>query len=1027
MAHTISAGQGIGAARSGFMRAVVGASPEDDALLSCALAQMGQVTYDQLCTLLSLSLAATPILARRYLVPVVWSQDRIRAHTLADGRQGWLMPLETQDALLEAPFLISDPSNPQATLQSGVDFEFVQLSSASRGLWLAQDPLSDTRFTRTVVHTAAAPPRTSVRATVQAGDADSQLPDPLTDPSDYVDALALRDRLRRTVDLSSVVATLRIQVTASVARVSSVTGGDPLASAWVGARLRYAKDGAAVETPIRGITQTEALDTAPLAIPDGVYAAAVVRDDIAGGWLLGQSMVLRDSNDTYDSPVTVLEILSGTSVLVDQATEFADGQTHRVFHWSAQPPPYVDAVVLFMVDALVDAGHLTQRWAPLVGIDAKPQRMYKDVMLGAAEMLLRGPSTAAVKALANATLALPVIRGEGEVHLRTIRGATEDTVVTTRAAYVVPTGLLRSDLLTVSSPAHVFEELEALTDALRVDDARTDPTWFYGQPVPAQVVAQVASVVANVQLEPFTLGPGRLCQDPGLYVGADYDAQPLTSSGALRTYTDAVYNPDSLTLTMLAERVYPTSANATILHEYSAYRASTVNLSARRITLRSGLPAGARRVGTSVVSNGAFGMQLSGCTTPLRASDAGLGVLINGLPARITRVRSTTSALIEPIGTTSLSTGPVSVELCLRISVLERPGLALSVGAFAMAWAGANVARLVWKSAATPPTSLLRSLSYILSDSKPSAVLLDASSFTGMADAAAYLDAGMTLALTIYGHGFFGIGAYPSVGGAWPSWSMGELHGGGMGALMWETRLAPDELQGAATLDDAHIHGQDSSELWLWFESLEPWTYADIWSYIWDGQQWVMAQHQVVGDGSGSQTSAVAVFDSYGTPTAFRVEVAGGSTQFAAAVGARRTTPQSRVQAPSDAWFVFDAVQDDDTAEFVGVAGLDAGSILSLTYPADPSQGFPVHYDLVAIGSAIGGSDSCTLVTLSGAQYACPRSQTGVIARWLGNVHWGLLPRRNHTPISLDSIPQGAGSRQWWVADAPLVANMFWT
>ena len=1017
MAHIVPRAEGLAQARSSFWNEILGVDAADEAMLSAALGGAAQVSYDQLCSLLSLSLSAAPVLQRRIMPAVQLFQFQARVGYSSTGEVGWVYPVSPE--LRSAPFLLNAPANASLVLQDGLDYEISHRAGRSV-LWLREYPHTHSGMWTTPTVAPTQTLSAGAVARVEAGLADVDLTDPDSDLGGYLADLQSRDLTRRTVTLDRVVdrvtLTVRLgQVVAAAARDAAI----PQAM-WEGLGLVIA-DPVRRELRVTSVTDSGAVRLSGNILTDGTVDALLVDDNILTQARVGDTLWLDRPGDAANTrSTTIVERLSGRACVVDSATQFVGPDASAdvlSFGWRLETAPVQQVTTLYAPDSVWDAGHLQEVWGDLLGLTGVPSTRYKQVLMAAAAVYLRGATVAGVTALANLALGFPVIVSDGETHVSTRRGSDADILTTTAGVYTLPAGTLRQDLWSVAARPYEFSALEALTDVAAVRDQTSDPTWFYGQSVPREVADDVRARVANVQVSPFTLGTERLCGDPGVYVGADYDGHRLDD--VVRDYDCGFLNDERTQLTLYGAQVYPTQANCVVVIDGRNIQASTINLSTRAIALRQPAPRAAVRqyAATASVSNDVV-IELGPGDRPLTAQDRGVLAKWGTHVVRITRVRSAYRCTVEgydPVGYVALGTATFTVGI--RATLVERGPLALPVGAFLMSWAAGNVAQLVWRrSHVQEAQALVTQLASVLHHARPAHALLSVSSAGSLYDAGALLEAALLAGLYLTNHAVYGLTAYPTIGGQWGQWSMGESLMQGQWTTSWETRVDNTALTTApATADDAQVDTSTADQIAVRLSARTSWTSAAVTMWLWDDESWVNTGHTVV----VTQTDPTAWFESTGGLAAFTV--VGLPSDSAAYVGMRREEVQTTVQCDLSPR-VCEVTEGDSTVVFSDVCwqSFDVGTILAVTYPDDSSAGWVETTDEVYISAVVDDTDA-ELASMDGAAYAGRRTDAG--ARWviIGHRGHGLVPRRLHDQIGASQLPAGEQSRQAWITDVPVV------
>jgi hypothetical protein len=1016
MAQIVPLGSGLAQARPSFWTEILGVDAADEAMLSAALSGAAQISYDQLCSLLSLSLAAAPVLQRRIMPVVQLFQFQGSVGYSSTGELGWTYPVSPE--LRSAPFLLNAPANASLVLQSGLDYELVHRAGKTV-LWLRDYPHTHSAMWTSPTVVPAQTLSAGAIARVESGVLDDDLTDPDSGLPGYLSDLQSRDLTRRTVTLDRVID--RVTLTVRLGQVVAAAARDAVVpqSRWEGLGLVIA-DPVRRELRVLSVAASGAMRLSGGILQDGVVEALLVDDNILTTSRVGDTLWLdRPGDEDNTRSTTIVSVLTGRSCVVDSPTRFT-GQdaaaTELSFGWRIETSPMQQVTTLYAPDSVWDAGHLQEVWGDLLGLTGAPSTRYKQVLMAAAAVYLRGATVAGVTALANLALGFPVISSNQETHLTTKRSADADVLTTTAGVYTLPAGTLREDLWAVAERPYEFTALEALTDVAAVRDQTTDPTWFYGQSVPREVADDVRARVANVQVSPFTLGTERLCGDPGVYIGADYDGNPLTD--VVRDYDSGFLNGDRTQLTLYGARLYPTQANCTVILDGARLRASTVNLSTRVVTLRqAAASASVRQYTATAATSNDITITLGPADRPLTAQDQGLLAKWGSNVVRIVRVRSAYRCTVEgydPVGYICLGTETFTVGI--RATLVERGPLALPVGAFLMSWAAGNIAQLVWRrSHVQEAQALISQLASVLNHARPAHALLSVSSAGSLYDAGALLEAALLAGLYLTNHAVYGLCAYPTIGGQWDQWSLGQAHMLGQWALSWETRVSNTQITTApATADDAQVNTSTADQVAVRLSSRSSWTSAAVTMWLWDDESWVNSGHTVV----VSDVDPIAWFPSLGGQTAFTV--AGLPSDSAAYIGLRRETAQTTVQCDMVPR-TCEVTQGDAAVVFSDVVWqpFDVGTILALTYPGDASDGWIETTDEVYIETVVDATDA-ELASMDGTAYAGRR--TDAAAQWvvIGHRRHGQVPRRLHDQIDATQLPAGEQSRQAWITDVPV-------
>lgn len=1009
MPRIIPANDGLGQCRSSFLREVLGPSAADDAILSAALEQLGDVSFEQLRTLLALTLDNLEVLGTRECAVLRLYHSQARPYTYAQ-TSGFLYPVDP--ALYEARFLISSPSSPAVTWVQDSDFWLVR-DAAAAYLFFPQVLAGDTGLeTRTVPRAV----RTIVEgtgATFDPGTAPEDLPDPDMSVAAYVAAVAASDLARRTVVLDPVLGEVVLTLTAGQPTAVR-TWGPPVDATWVGRRLRVA-DPDVREIEILSVTAGGGLILRSAIIGGPQVRALVVSYDAVTAREVGSVFeVLADPFDPDDASnqrFTIIDVPTPMTVVLGTPPSHtvAVARAYRVVS-----PAYDTVTHLYAPGSRWDVGGHVGAWCAQMGFDLPPTERTKQALQGALLVYLRGPSAAHILSLTSLAAGIPVIATPGEVHVRTQRGTITDYVYTNAAAYAVPHDLLRADLERVSDPPYAFAVYESLAQVAQVVDTPSDPTWYYGRTVPAQVSQVYRGRAASPQAFPAGLTATRLAGDPGTFVGADWDGRVLQDE--IRHYRGA-FRQGLSTLVFPDERLFASQGNCLVVYKGRNYRALTVSVATGTLEVRSDFPLDDVRTyaAHAAVAN-TLTITIPPGGEPLTAQDEGLLAYADLDLVRLVRVHSATRVTVEGVTNPVAVLGSATLLLAWDVYLVERGPLQLSVPFYAMSWAAPNMARVSITAEAVQSSLLTGPLRTAVEQGTLAHALVIVENMRRLFDPVHVLDGGLRLTLTTPGHGIFGVLARYSIGGQWSDFVLGTCVALGCGALAWEQRWGEDQMTTLpADPDELHFDAGTATSVWVQYSAEAGWTAAEVDVYGWDGVRWAYMEAL-----SFTPAAPIVQFDGHGMLLALQLRYTDPVT-WGVAIGAQRDEIQHTIVANPAHDLVVQTTQDDDAVLVVGLMmqQIDVGRQVILTYPEDPSQSWERVSDVAYIAQIVSPIE-VRLVAEDLSAYAARRTQASVGAYLLGHAGWGVTSLRLDSPIPGSAFPLGAASRQALMRDLPV-------
>lgn len=237
------------------------------------------------------------------------------------------------------------------------------------------------------------------------------------------------------------------------------------------------------------------------------------------------------TTDTEVLARTVVEIVNGYQVRVDPP--FDAPVTAGPWSWELSSPTTVEALAFWAPNVGIDNQQLWLRYGSLVEEREPSSEAYQAWLEGIFRYFTGGPQHRLIESALNTMTGVPVARVEGEVITALSETATEDRILTDSTLYRLPLGARKAEL----QVGDVLTALQPLSNIFEVRDHVSDPTWYYGEVVPAELLPddspQLYRRAADPTLYPFRFGVNRWkFGDLGLKFGADSDGVVIpTRSG----------------------------------------------------------------------------------------------------------------------------------------------------------------------------------------------------------------------------------------------------------------------------------------------------------------------------------------------------------------------------------------------------------------------------------------------------------------------------------------------------------------
>ena len=237
------------------------------------------------------------------------------------------------------------------------------------------------------------------------------------------------------------------------------------------------------------------------------------------------------TTDTEVLQRKVVEIVDGYQVRVDPP--FDEPVTAGPWSWELSSPLTVESLAFWAPNVGIDNQQLWLRYGSLVEEREPSSAAYQAWLEGIFRYFTGGPQHRLIESALNTMTGVPVARVEGEVITALSETTTEDRILTDSTLYRLPLGA-RKDELQVGD---VLTALQPLSNIFEVRDHVSDPTWYYGEVVPAELLPddspELYRRAADPTLYPFRFGVNRWkFGDLGLKFGADTDGVVIpTRSG----------------------------------------------------------------------------------------------------------------------------------------------------------------------------------------------------------------------------------------------------------------------------------------------------------------------------------------------------------------------------------------------------------------------------------------------------------------------------------------------------------------
>lgn len=235
------------------------------------------------------------------------------------------------------------------------------------------------------------------------------------------------------------------------------------------------------------------------------------------------------------SEYVIHEVLDGTTVKLDRSIEFTPTE-HTGIPWTHQSTETVTELAFWVPDAMFDRENMYLSFGYLINRKQPSSESYRALIQGIFQFFLLGPALSRIEAALNVMVGVPVVQEDGEV----VEYIGVDEVRTQRRTYRVPEGSVRQTLNVGDS----LSAFESLTHIFTVTDYTDQSDWMYGKRIPQELVHTDTALDANVDpnLYDTTIGGGKPWRvgDPYVFIGADFDGEPVNEDSGYDLSIDAV-------------------------------------------------------------------------------------------------------------------------------------------------------------------------------------------------------------------------------------------------------------------------------------------------------------------------------------------------------------------------------------------------------------------------------------------------------------------------------------------------------
>jgi hypothetical protein len=467
-----------------------------NALYAATEVELGQAYLDIVTQVLNQNLDDVPLFNREYWYLLTVREDQVRY----DGTH-YTLPLP--DGLREAEFLLNRIYNPTSALELDIDFT---IDIDNELLLFTQEPFTS--------YTGIATRALDIEPTVYRTGTDglawdgTPIPPPQTD-LDYFQILGITaEGSQGTLpDANTLQVTRDVFTLADIGR--TVVHTDP------------ADPALTVTRTVIGLAGPRLVQLSPPVTGAGTYNWDIRDTTYFTSYDVGTQIVITDPTSLgRDLTYTIDTVVDGLTVTLTEDLPFTPSATLR-YEWAHQSQTRVSELSFWVPDGFFERENLYLSFGYLLNRYEPSTESYRALIQGIFRYFMLGPALTRTESALNVISGVPVVRTDGEVYesLDT-SNAGYDLVVTDVDSYEIPKGSLKATL-TIGDTLEAFAPLTAL---FTVEDYIRNPTWYFGETIPTDILPGPNSPrrAVDPNLHENVIGSNKwLIGDPDFYIGAD--------------------------------------------------------------------------------------------------------------------------------------------------------------------------------------------------------------------------------------------------------------------------------------------------------------------------------------------------------------------------------------------------------------------------------------------------------------------------------------------------------------------------
>jgi len=716
--------------------------------------------------------------------------------------------------------------------------------------------------------------------------------------------------------------------------------------------------------------------------------------------------------------------------------------------WILRTPANARKISLVGVDVLYDDLSLASKYGVLLGKEEVSSLTYKTLLEGVSQYYWKGPTIKTLYSALNSMASLPIVKEDKETLVSLVDNSGVTTVTTSLNTYILPTALVRDDLLLPENSSYKFYKLEHLSKAIILEDDYIDETWLYGKKLPTKTLPLATEAQRRVDTRQYvtTFNGSWNYGDIGVNFGKSTAGAIYPNT--ILNYQDAFLvagSTDTLFFSLGASKITPSLIGKTVYINGEQNSIKAV-LSDTQLTLTN--PLDTTYIASLTGDGFMFGNQLIFLPANKLILDKkyiggivrwveGLGTGLNVIDSLIWD--STSGFYVSNVDGTAAN-HPIRIvtfDMSIPVVILNKPPTHLTLGTTTASLVSSNIFGVSYDltDLSIDSVNLQADISDIVVKGRPAHTLLLNQPFALLSDLASFSDD--LRSLSVLPEELFRVMSNPlTMNGGWV---YGDSYTLVNGYITWNKRYFGPEVLNTVALPtnpfDANgliLHrafdATYATEVYV-SAYLKSGGVAGVYTLevmLWDSGANIWLATGIIKSVSNAAGSPITMFNTGGAPIAFKLTPVGAAviSDVCLAVGARRalgifvTHSAYTLSGSAGSIILGNNVMTDAASTFFD---LDVGREISLTYPGSPEV-----YDSCRIVSIPSPTSVRLVFSSSNLDYTAPMTSGIISWKFRAQRRWGQTPVEiGYTLTPSVHNPTGTVAGDNFIEELPVEVSLF--